>query len=147
MSELRQFIKRQCVYSKLAEKPVVGQHGATRLVFAHGYPMTLRGFYTLGLRAVFGNTVLIKPDTWKLLNAETKILSEGLNLKLEEGREALSVVEGIRASMNWNKQTAETRNATNPWQYDRSFLFKWVESVEEQIAALDGLTLPGPQLQ
>jgi len=146
MSDLRRFIKLNCVYSKLAEKPIVGQHESLRLVFIHGYPMTLKGFYTLATRAIFGHGVFLKPDAWKVMNAETKLLCQGLGLNLQEGREALSVIEGIRTAAGWNKETAELRSA-NLFDYDRSFLFKWIESVEEQIANLDDLNLPGPRLQ
>lgn len=147
MSEVRAFIKRQCVYSKLAEKPVVSQQGELTLVCVHGYPMTLRGFYALTSRAIFGNTLPMPPKAWIELNAETKVLCHGLGLKLEEGREALSVVEGIRAGSGWNLESANQRDPAAPWQYDRKFLYRWIESVEEQVAALRGLTLPGPRLQ
>lgn len=144
MSELRAFIKRQCVYSKLAEKPVVGQHGHLKLVFIHGYPMTLRGFYALTSRAIFGATLPMHKKIWDELNAETILLCGDLGHKLEEGREAHSVIEGIRAASGWNQEAAEKMNN---YQFDRSFLFKWVESVEQQVAQLNGVTLPGPQLQ
>lgn len=144
MSDLRAFIKRQCVYSKLAEKPVVGQHGSLKLVFIHGYPMTLRGFYALTSRAIFGATLPMPPMVWKELNAETILLCGDLGHKLEEGREARSVIEGIRAASGWNKETAEKMNN---YQFDRNFLYRWVESVEQQVAELNGVTLPGPLLQ
>ena len=147
MSEARAFIKRQCVYSKLAEKPVVGQHGPLKLVCIHGYPMTLKGFYALTSRAIFGNTLPMNAKTWETLNAETKVLCWGLGLKLEEGREALTVVEGIRAASGWNKDSAEKRDLSKGWEFDRRFLFEWLESVEQQVALLNGVTLPGPQLQ
>jgi hypothetical protein len=144
MTDLYHYIRSQSVYSKLAEKPIVGQHGSLRLVFIHGYPMTLRGFYVLCSRAIFGSTLPLSPKTWIELNAETKLLTAQLGFKLEEGREALSVVDGIRAAAQWNKESASKQIQ---WQFDRDFLFKWVESVEEQIAALSGLDLPGPRLQ
>lgn len=147
MNDLRAFIKRQCVYSKLAEKPVVGQCGPLKLVCVHGYPMTLKGFYALTSRAIFGNTLPMSPQLWMGLNAETKVLCQGLGLKLEEGREALSVVEGIRAGSGWNKDSADKRQPNKHWEFDRTFLYRWIESVEEQVAALSGLTLPGPLLQ
>jgi hypothetical protein len=145
MSEdFRAYIKRQCVYSKLAEKPIVGQHGSVKLVFVHGYPMTLTGFYALASRAIFGNTLPMRAKIWERLNAETKVLCWGLGLRLEEGREALSVIEGIRAASDWNKESAERKIN---WNFDRDFLFKWVESVEQQVAQLSGVTLPGPLVQ
>lgn len=144
MTDLRAFIKRQCVYSKLAEKPVVGQHGSLKLVFIHGYPMTLRGFYALTSRAIFGATLPMPPKVWNELNAETILLCGDLGHKLQEGREAHSVIEGIRAASGWNKETAEKMNN---YQFDRAFLYKWVESVEQQVAELNGVTLPGPLLQ
>lgn len=144
MSELSDYIRRQCVYSKLAEKPVVGQWKHLKLVFIHGYPMTLRGFYMMATRAIFGNTSPMRAAIWNELHAETKLLCQDLGVKLQEGREAHSVVEGIRAASGWNKESAE---AMNNFQYDRTFLYKWIESVEEQIAQLNGVTLPGPRLQ
>jgi hypothetical protein len=144
MSELREYIKKMCVYSKLAEKPVVGRHGDLKLVFIHGFPMTLRGFYLMASRAIFGGTLPLYSKLWNDMNGETKLLCQGLGHKLEEGREAHSVIEGIRAASGWNK---ESSTRTVGYQWDRDFLFKWVESVEEQIALLDGITLPGPRLQ
>ena len=141
---LTTYVKKACVYSKLAEKPVVGQWKHLKLVFIHGYPMTLRGFYLLTSRAIFGNTMPMFTGIWKELHAETKLLCEHLGHRLEEGREAQTVIDGIRAAADWNLESA---NRQVGWQYDRSFLYKWVESVEEQIAQLDGVTLPGPRLQ
>lgn len=146
MSDLRRFIKLNCVYSKLAEKPVVGQHDSIRLVFIHGYPMTIKGFYTLVTRAIFGYGIMLKPNDWKVMNAETKLLCQDLGLNLEEGREALSVIEAIRVAAGWNKESAELRSA-NQWTYDRSFLLKWIESVEEQISDLSRLSPLDPQPQ
>lgn len=144
MTDLRSFIKQQCVYSKLAEKPIVAQHGSLKLVFIHGYPMTLRGFYALTTRAIFGATVPMYKKVWNELNAETVLLCEGLGLKLEEGRESHSVIEGIRTAAGWNEKSAQR---LNNYQYDREFLFKWVESVEQQVAQLGVITPLDPQLQ
>lgn len=144
MSDLRSFIKRQCVYSKLAEKPVVGQHKHLKLVFIHGYPMTLRGFYALTSRAIFGASLPMYKKIWNELNAETILLCGDLGHHLEEGREAHSVVEGIRIAAGWNQETAKKMNN---YQFDRSFLFKWIESVELQVAQLNDSTLPDPLLQ
>ena len=141
---LKDYVKKSCVYSKLAEKPVVGQWKHLKLVFAHGYPMTLRGFYLMTSRAIFGNTLPMFRNLWTDMNAETKLLCSGLGHKLQEGREAHSVIEGIRASIGWDIESA---NKMHNYQFQRDFLYKWVESVEEQIAQLDGITLPGPRLQ
>lgn len=137
MTDLQDFIRRQCVYSKLAEKPVVGQHGSLQLVFIHGYPMTLRGFYALTTRAVFGSTIPMFKKVWDELNAETVLLCAGLNLELKEGRESQSIIEGIRAAAGWNEETA--KQITN-YQFDREFLFKWIETVEAQVAELRGIS-------
>ena len=139
MSDLHDFIKQRCVYSKLAEKPVVGQHGSLKLVFIHGYPMTLRGFYALTTRAIFGATVPIYKQIWDELNAETILLCAGLNIPLVEGRESQSVIEGIRAAAGWNEETAKQFNR---YGFDREFLFKWIEIVEKQVAELREITLP-----
>jgi len=144
MTNLRDYIKQQSVYSKLSENPIVGQWEHLKLVFIHGYPMTLRGFYMMTSKAIFGATLPIYSKVWAEFDAETKLLCEGLGHKLEEGREALSVVEGIRAATKWSK---ETTSGQSFWNYDHSELYGWIESVELGIAQLNGITLPDQQLQ
>jgi hypothetical protein len=147
MTDLQQFIKTNCVWSKLSEKPVVRQWKHLELVFVHGYPMTLRAFYILCNKAVFGNTLYLRGKIWNELHAETKLLCRGMNHNLIEGREAFSIVDGIRAAIGWDKNTAKASlgyhyntEPTKPVQH-------WLEDVERQIAALRGVTLPGPQLR
>jgi hypothetical protein len=101
--------------------------------------MTLRGFYALTTRAIFGATVPIYKQIWDELNAETILLCAGLNIPLVEGRESQSVIEGIRAAAGWNEETAKQFNR---YGFDREFLFKWIEIVEKQVVELREITLP-----
>lgn len=130
MTDLRSFIKQQSVYSKLSEKPIVGQYGPLTLVFVHGYPMTLRGFYALTSKAVFGATVPVNKKAWGELNAETILLCQGLGLKLTTGSEAQSVIDGIRTSAGWAKETTQQMNMYN---FDTKFLISWLAEVEDQV--------------
>jgi hypothetical protein len=108
--------------------------------------MTLRGFYMLCNKAVFGNSLYMRGRIWNDLHAETKLLCWGLGHKLIEGREAFSVVDGIRAAIGWNKDAADQATRWNAEPTDNPIHY-WLEEVERQVAALKGVTLPGPQLR
>jgi hypothetical protein len=136
MTKLQDYVKTQSVFSKLSESVIVGQWEHLQLVFIHGYPMTLRGFYVMTSKAIFGSKIPYSTKIWNELHAETKILCNGLGHKLKEGREAQSVIEGIRIAANWTKETAQRQ-----WPAPLP-IHAWLESVERQLAAQQGLILP-----
>lgn len=126
MSEsLHRFVLNNAVASKLADMPLVGQHEGRTYVFIHGYPMTLRGFYLIATKALFGGTVRLAGSKWGELHAETQLLCKGLGVELRQGREAYSVLEGIKTLLNWTDTGADKAKAV-----------QWVKEVEEKIKRL-----------
>lgn len=119
---LKRFILNNSVASKLADMPLVGEHEGRKFVFIHGFPMSLRGFYLMATKAVFGGTVRISGKRWAELHAETQLLCQGLNVELQKGREAFSVLRGIKTAMKWTDRNS-----------DREVLVQWVKDVEEKI--------------
>lgn len=119
---LARFILNSSVASKLADMPLVGQHEGRKFVFVHGYPMSLRGFYFLTTKAVFGGTIRINGKRWAELHAETQLLCQGLNVELQKSREAFSVLRGIKTAMKWTNKDS-----------DREAMMQWVKDVEEKI--------------
>lgn len=131
MSEtLERFVLNNAVASKLANRPLVAQHDGKTFVFVHGYPMTLAGFYVISTKAIFGASIHLAARRWEELHAETLLLCRGLNVELRKGREAFSVLSGIRTAMNWSKDT-----------FDKNEILKWIDDVEEQLIRPD----PQPQ--
>jgi hypothetical protein len=126
MSEsLRRFVLNNTVASKIADMPLVGQHEGKIFVFIHGYPMSLRGFYLIATKALFGGTVRLAGSKWGELHAETQLLCQGLNMELQKGREAYTVLEGIKKSINWSEKGA-----------DKTAAVQWVKEVEEKISKM-----------
>lgn len=130
MNDRLEFIKRFCVLSKLSTDPVVAKHEDLVLVFVRGYPMTLRGFYTLTSKAVFDQALRLPLATWKELHAETQVLTQGLNLEFEPDQEAYKVYQAIQAAMEWTIEKAKD---------NRYAVLDWIESVELEIIRLGQL--------
>lgn len=128
MSEsLERFVLNNAVASKLSNLPVVGRYGERTFVFVHGYPMSVHGFYTMSTKAIFGASVHLSVRNWEVLHAETLLLSKDLALELHQGREAFSVMLGIRKALNWSKET-----------YSAPDIVKWVEEVDRLINQEEG---------
>lgn len=120
--ELQRFVRNNAVQSKLSGQPIAAQHDGQQFVFIHGYPMTLRGFYTIASKAIFGASVHLASRKWEELHAETLLLCIGLSVELQKDREAFSVLRGIRLAMNWTKET-----------YDKERILQWIDEVEKQV--------------
>ena len=127
MTDLRNKIRQSCVLSKIAEKPLVIRHATQTFVCIRGYPMTLRGFYALVMKAVLNQRVKIPYKFFQELNQETILLCEGLALDLAPDTESISVSEGIAKALDWNETTAKNSRET---------ILSWVESVEADILSL-----------
>ena len=120
--ELQRFVRNHAIASKLSGRPVVAQHDGQQFVFIHGFPMTVSGFYTIATKAIFGASIHLAARRWEELHAETLLLCIGLSVELHKGREAFSVLTGIRSAMNWTKET-----------FDKDRILNWVEEVENQL--------------
>lgn len=126
MSEsLERYVLNNAVASKLSGRPVVGRYEGRTLVFVHGFPMSLAGFYMISTKAIFGASIHLSARRWQELHAETLLLCRGLSVELRAGREAFSVLMGVRQAMQWSKDT-----------FDKEKIIKWVEEVEQDIAQL-----------
>lgn len=126
MSEsLERFVLNNAVASKLAGRPVVSVFDGKTFVFVHGFPMTLAGFYVISTKAIFGASIHLAARRWEELHAETQLLCRGLSVELRKGREAFSVLVGIRTAMNWTKDT-----------FNKEHILKWIDDVEEQVTRL-----------
>lgn len=122
MDPFERFIVNNAVASKLSETPIVDQMDGVTIVFVHGFPMTLRGFYTLTSKAILGAAHRMSMKVWKDLHVESRVLCQPLKIELHEDREAYTVVQGIRKALDWSKDT-----------FDRKKILKWIENVEENL--------------
>ena len=131
-SEFHRFILNRAVQSKLSSSLIVDRIGQNTIVFVEGYPFTLKGFYILMTKTIFGGSVKIPVKTWKELHAETRLLCEGLELNLASGREAFSVIKGLRKSIGWSspKDVMENRTKVIAWLNEVSDILNHAEEYQ-----------------
>lgn len=122
MNDLQRFVTNYAVASKLSGNAMAASYNDRQFVFIHGYPMMKKTFYMIATKAIFGSEVRIAARYWEELHAETRLLCQGLNVELQKGREAFSVLRGIRAAMNWSSET-----------FDKEQILDWVGQVEKQL--------------
>jgi hypothetical protein len=128
MTDLMTAIKHNCVYSRLSDEPLVARYGDMTLVFINGFPMTARTYYVLFSKAIFGGTVTkMSPALWSELNAEIHLLCQGTGHDLKPGHEAQQAIQAIRRSVNWTKDSMDSK-----------LVHSWVEGLDKKIQALSG---------
>lgn len=135
--DLKRFVLNRAVQSKLCDEPIIDAFKGNTMVFIAGYPFTLRGFYILTLKALMGNATRVPVACWKELHAETALLCQGLEINLATGREAFSVITGVRKSIQWN-------SPDDAWD-NREKVREWVMAISKKIEEFEGAITPQDQ--
>jgi hypothetical protein len=125
MTSTRSFIVSHSVLSKLSDEPVVASHNGREFVFVAGMPMTVQGFYSISAKVIFGAELRLNVAMWEKLHAETRILCQGLDVKLTTGREAFTVRNVMAKALSWTLEG-----------HDRANVLSMVEKVERSLVEL-----------